>query len=131
VDGTIIERDHLHDTVEVYDASGRRHLGDFDPWDGRQVGSADPTRHVTYDRATEQMKGNLPVPPSVLQKVKKIVGFQPQDDGLGEYLLDEKQTRDVARILGFQPEPNKFYYYVEPYEPPEDDGFQQIQDTTR
>ena len=37
-DGTIIERDYLHNTVEVYDASGRRHLGDFDPWDGRQVG---------------------------------------------------------------------------------------------
>jgi len=46
VDGTIIERDYLHDTVEVYDASGRRHLGDFDPWDARQIGSADPTRHV-------------------------------------------------------------------------------------
>lgn len=45
-DGTIIERDYLHNTVEVYDASGRRHLGDFDPWDARQVGPADPARHV-------------------------------------------------------------------------------------
>ena len=45
-DGTIIERDYLHDTVEVYDASGRRHLGDFDPWDGRQIGQPDPTRSV-------------------------------------------------------------------------------------
>jgi Cytotoxic len=43
---TIIERDYLHDTVEVYDASGRRHLGDFDPWDGRQIGQPDPTRSV-------------------------------------------------------------------------------------
>jgi hypothetical protein len=45
-DGRIIERDRLHDTVEVYDASGRRHLGEFDPWDGRQVGPPDPTRSV-------------------------------------------------------------------------------------
>lgn len=45
-DGTIIERDYLHDTVEIYDPSGRRHRGDFDPWDGRQVNPADPTRHV-------------------------------------------------------------------------------------
>ena len=45
-DGTIIERDYLHETVEVYDASGRRHLGEFDPWDGRQISPPDPTRSV-------------------------------------------------------------------------------------
>jgi hypothetical protein len=45
-DGRIIERDRLHDTVEVYDPSGRRHLGEFDPWDGRQVSPPDPTRSV-------------------------------------------------------------------------------------
>jgi Cytotoxic len=44
--GRILERDYLHDTVEVYDPSGRRHLDDFDPWDGRQVGRADRSRHV-------------------------------------------------------------------------------------
>jgi hypothetical protein len=36
-DDRIIERDRLHDTVEVYDPTGRRHLAEFDPWDGRQV----------------------------------------------------------------------------------------------
>ena len=35
-----------HDTMEVYDHSGRRHVGDFDPWDGRQIGDPDPTRSV-------------------------------------------------------------------------------------
>jgi hypothetical protein len=51
------------------------------------------------------------------------VGFAPKDDGLGEYPLDEVQTQEVARILDF----NRFYYYVEPYEPPEDDdGLQRI-----
>ena len=88
-------------------------------------------RVVTYDQATEQMKGTLPVPPSVLNEVKEIAGFQPQDDGLGEYPLDDEQTRRVARILGFRPEPNKFYYYVEPYEPPADDGLQKTQDIPR
>jgi hypothetical protein len=79
-------------------------------------------RVVTYDKTTDRMKGNLPIPPSVLDEIKRIAGFGPQDDGLGEYLLDEQQTRQVARILGFNPEPSRFYYYVEPYEPPEDDG---------
>jgi hypothetical protein len=41
-----IERDYLHGTVEVYDASGRKHLGEFDPWDGRQISAPDPTRSV-------------------------------------------------------------------------------------
>ena len=82
-------------------------------------------RIVTYDRTSERMKGGLTVPPSVLAKVKKVAGFQPQDDGLGEYPLDEKQTLQVGRILGFKAEPDKYYYYVEPYDPPEDSGFRQ------
>ncbi len=88
-------------------------------------------RVVTYDRATERMKGNLPIPPATFEEIKRVAGFGPQDDGLGEYLLDEEQILEVARILGFKPEPNRFYYYVEPYEPPEDDGLQQIANSTR
>jgi hypothetical protein len=82
-------------------------------------------RVVTYDRTTERMKGSLIVPPALLTRVKKIAGFQPQDDGLGEYPLDDEQTRRVGKILGFTPEPDRFFYYVEPYDPPEDSGFQQ------
>jgi hypothetical protein len=82
-------------------------------------------RIVTYDRSTERMKGSLVVPPSVLAKVKKIAGFKPDDDGLGEYLLDLEQTKKIAKILGFRPEADRFYYYVEPYDPPEDCGFEQ------
>jgi hypothetical protein len=87
-------------------------------------------RIVTYDRPTERMKGILPIPPSVLEQIKRIAGFGPKDDGLGEYLLDEDQTRQVASILGFNPEPNRFYYYVEPFEPQEDDGLQQTASAT-
>jgi hypothetical protein len=82
-------------------------------------------RVVSYDRITERMKGSLTVPPSMLRRIKIIAGLQPQDDGLGEYPLDEKQTRQVATILGFRPEPERFYYSVEPFDPPEDTGFQE------
>jgi len=82
-------------------------------------------RIVTYDRTTERMKGSLIVPPSVSSKVKKIAGFKPPDDGLGEYPLDKEQILKIAKVLGFRPEPQRFYYYVEPYDPPEDIGFQQ------
>jgi hypothetical protein len=82
-------------------------------------------RVLTYDRTSERMKGSLVVPPSVLAKVKKIAGFKPEDDGLGEYPLDETQTKRVAKILGFRPEADRFYCYIEPYDPPEDCGFQE------
>jgi len=82
-------------------------------------------RIVTYDRASERMKGSLIVPPRVLSKVKKIAGFKPQDDGLGEYLLNDEQTHQIANVLGFRPQPDRFFYYVEPYDAPEDSGFQQ------
>jgi hypothetical protein len=71
------------------------------------------------------MKGSLVTPPSVLPKVKEIAGFQPQDDGWGEYPLDEKQTGQITKILGFRSEVDRFYYYVEPCDPPEDNGFRE------
>ena len=80
-------------------------------------------RIVTYDRATEVMKGSLIVPPSIAARVKKIAGLQPIDDGLGEYPLDDAQTTGVAKLLGFTPELERFYYHLEPYDPPEDSGF--------
>jgi hypothetical protein len=88
-------------------------------------------RIVAYDKATERMKGTLPIPASVLEDIKRIAGFAPQDDGLGEYPLDEGQIRQVARVLDFDPQPDRFYYYVEPYEPPEDDGLQRIAKAVR
>ena len=77
-------------------------------------------RIVTYDRTTDRMKGNLPIPSSVLEQIKRIAGFGPKDDGLGEYPLDKVQTRQVAGILDFNPNQIVFYYYVESYDPPED-----------
>lgn len=88
-------------------------------------------RIVTCDRTSERMKGSLIAPPSVLPKVKRIAGFKPQDDGLGEYPLDEDQPRQVAKVLGFRPDAERFYYYIEPYDPPEDSGFQQEKSSAR
>jgi len=79
-------------------------------------------RVVTYDRATERMTGSSAIPSHLVSKVKIIAGFQPQDDGLGEYPMDEEQTKQVAQILGFNPEPGRFLYYVEPYDPPGEGG---------
>ncbi|WP_241602510.1 S-type pyocin domain-containing protein [Rosenbergiella nectarea] len=44
--GRIYEWDARHGTVEIYDRSGRNHLGEFDPITGEQTKPADPTRKV-------------------------------------------------------------------------------------
>lgn len=44
--GRIYEWDSQHGTVEIYDRSGRNHLGEFDPKTGEQTKPADPTRKV-------------------------------------------------------------------------------------
>ncbi|SER31701.1 S-type Pyocin, partial [Rosenbergiella nectarea] len=44
--GKIYEWDSRHGTVEIYDRSGRNHLGEFDPITGEQTKPADPTRKV-------------------------------------------------------------------------------------
>ena len=44
--GRIYEWDSQHGTVEIYDRSGRNHLGEFDPITGEQTKPADPTRKV-------------------------------------------------------------------------------------
>jgi hypothetical protein len=49
-------------------------------------------RIVTYDRASERMRGSMPIPSTVLDQIKRIEGFGPQDDGLGEYPLADAQA---------------------------------------
>ena len=44
-DGTIYEWGYQHSTVEVYDRYGR-HVGEFDPETGKQIGDTDPGRSV-------------------------------------------------------------------------------------
>jgi hypothetical protein len=44
-DGKIYEWDYQHGTVEVYDSSGR-HLGEYDPVNGRQIKGANPNYRV-------------------------------------------------------------------------------------
>jgi hypothetical protein len=70
---------------------------------------------VTYDR-TRRMRGSLPIPLSATEQIKGIAGFGPQDDIRESYSLDEEQIGLIAEVLGFRPEPNQFFYHVEPYD---------------
>jgi hypothetical protein len=80
-------------------------------------------RIVTYARSDEKIRGSLVIPTGAVTWAKQLAGVRPEDDGLGEYLLTDDQTRVLAQYLGFKSEPEQFYYYLEPYEPPADTGF--------
>ena len=72
-------------------------------------------RIVTYDRATERMVANLPIPWTFVAKIRKIAGVTPFDDGMGEHQLTDAQVRRIAQILHFKPETELFFYYLEPF----------------
>jgi hypothetical protein len=76
-------------------------------------------RIVTYDKLTERMAGSLPIPRPLVAEIRKIAGVSPLHDGLGEYPLNEEQTSRVAQLLGFPPAPERFHYYLEPYDQPD------------
>jgi hypothetical protein len=44
--GRIYEWDKRHGTVEIYDRTGKRHRGEFDPMNGKRLAPADPRRRV-------------------------------------------------------------------------------------
>ncbi|UZJ29834.1 colicin E3/pyocin S6 family cytotoxin [Streptomyces endophytica] len=44
--GQIFEWDFQHGTVEMYDKTGKKHLGEFDATTGEQTKPGDPSRHV-------------------------------------------------------------------------------------
>ena len=44
--GRIYEGDKRHGRVEVYDKTGKRHRGEFDPVSGKRLAPADPRRRV-------------------------------------------------------------------------------------
>lgn len=46
LNGKIDEWDSQHGTVEVYDKTGHKHLGEFDSVTGEQTKPADPMRRV-------------------------------------------------------------------------------------
>jgi hypothetical protein len=67
------------------------------------------------------LPGTLPVKPRGsrwLQQIAVLLLFGRQLRTGGRAL------RQVVRVLDFNPEPDHFYYYIEPYGPPEDDGLQ-------
>lgn len=72
-------------------------------------------RLVGYDRQSERPVASFAIASPLIAKVKRIAGFRSNDDGLGDYPLDARQTGEIGRVLQIEVEPDKFDYLIEPY----------------
>jgi hypothetical protein len=75
-------------------------------------------RLVGYDKETERKSHEVAIPRENLPTVAKLAGILPNDDGLGDYALDEEQAKEIARVLKTTIDCGSYAYYVEPYDVP-------------
>lgn len=73
-------------------------------------------RLIFYDRSTDRVGGLIDIPGTLLPQVLAIAGILNADD-LGEYPLGPRQVRDIAALVGFEPDVSRFEYHLEPLGP--------------
>jgi hypothetical protein len=71
-------------------------------------------RLILYNRSTDRVGGLIDIPGNVLPQVLTLAGIQNPNDP-GEYPLDPKQVRDIARLIGFKPDVSRFHYHLESF----------------
>jgi hypothetical protein len=70
-------------------------------------------RLIFYNRSTDRAGGLIDIPRTFLPQVWAIAGIRNEND-LGEYPLDPRQGRDIAALIGFEPDVSRFEYHLEP-----------------
>jgi hypothetical protein len=73
-------------------------------------------RLVMYDRQTDAMIESNRIKKKLISGIKKVAQIPADDDGAGDYQLDAAQAHQIGKILGISVSPEKFDYFVEPYE---------------
>ena len=77
-------------------------------------------RLIFYNRSTDRVGGLIDIAGTSLPQVLAIAGIRNANDP-GEYPLDPRQVRDIAALIGFEPDVSRFEYHLEPFgrTPPE------------
>ena len=70
-------------------------------------------RLIFYSCSTDRVGGLIDIPGKFLPQVLAIAGIRNADDP-GEYPLDPRQVRDIAVLIGFEPDVSRFEYHLEP-----------------
>ena len=77
------------------------------------------TRHVEvsivgYDRGTERVVAEHPIPPTTVTAAMLIANFPPDDpDLIGAYPLTEDQARQIAAVANVTIDPANFDWFLE------------------
>jgi hypothetical protein len=73
---------------------------------------------VGYDRQTERLAVEHPVPPAAVTAAMLIANVPPTDpDLIGAYPLTEEQARQIAEVANISIEPAQFDYFLEAHAP--------------
>jgi hypothetical protein len=70
-------------------------------------------RVIFYNRSTDFVEGLIDVPARCIGKVLAIAGIKDSGE-LGEYPLGQAEMRDIAALVGFEPDLSRFVYHLEP-----------------
>jgi hypothetical protein len=71
-------------------------------------------RLAAFDPETEELMESHTVPVQFVAEVKRIARIPASDDAAGDYPLDAKQARKVAKRLGITAHPESADYFIEP-----------------
>lgn len=72
-------------------------------------------RLVGYSRETDRRIASCDVPQNLVQKAKEIAGIGADDDGCGDYPLDDRQARKIAKLTRMPVTLKTAEYFLEPY----------------
>lgn len=72
-------------------------------------------RLVAYSRETERLIGSHDVSEAVVVKAKSIAGIPDDDDGCGDYPLDDRQAREIGKLMRVPVKLDTAEYFLEPY----------------
>ena len=72
-------------------------------------------RIISYDRTTDRVAGLIDIPGQCLPRILAIAGIRDASEP-GEYPLDPEKIREIAALVGFEPDASRFAYHLEPLE---------------
>ena len=72
-------------------------------------------RLVAYSRETERLIGSHDVSEAIVAKAKRIAGIPDDDDGCGDYPLDDRQARKIGELMSVPVKLDTAEYFLEPY----------------
>jgi hypothetical protein len=70
---------------------------------------------VGYDRDTELLAAEHPLPTAAVERAKSIAGIADRSEIIGDWPLSTEQARSIARIAAIMADLDRYDWFLEPY----------------